>query len=234
MNLRWTLRRTSPAALVVLLAGGLFLVATSQAPPTKDASYDVPVMFASPAAAVELPAPPRTTTTTVPATTTTTAAPIVYPTVPPDGRQNLGGDVHPMEDHAAFGMIVIPKINLVHPIFEGIDETAIHWGPGHWPGSALPGQRGNTVFAGPRVTHTRPFLDIDLLAPGDQIIFHLASGTYTYEVTDHIIVLPEDTWIANQTPDPTVTIFGCHPKHSAKQRYVVRGRLVSAGPYSPV
>jgi sortase A len=134
----------------------------------------------------------------------------------------------------AFGMIVIPKINLVHPIFEGIDETAIHWGPGHWPGSALPGNPGNTVFAGHRVTHTRPFLDIDLLVPGDQIIFHLASGTFTYAVTDHLIVNPQDTWIANPTADATVTLFGCHPKHSASHRYVVRGKLISSGPYTPV
>jgi sortase A len=231
MNLRWTLRRTSPAAAVVLLVGGLFLVSTSQAPPTQDASFDIPAMaFPSPSTTASTVA----TTTTAAPTTTTTAAPIVYSATPPGGRQNVGGDVHPMVDHPAFGMIVIPRINLVHPIFEGIDETAIHWGPGHWPGSALPGQRGNTVFAGHRVTHTRPFLDIDLLVPGDQIIFHLATGTYTYEVTDHIIVFPRDTWIANQTPDPMVTIFGCHPKHSATQRYVVRGRLIASGPYSPV
>src|SRR5438270_9391295 len=231
MNLRWTLRRTSPVAAVVLLAGGLFLASTSQAPSTQDASFDVPTMFLPPRAPATLPAP---TTMATMATTTTAPVPIVYDAVPPGGRQNLGGDVHPIVPHAAFGMIVIPKISLVHPIFEGIDETAIHWGPGHWPGSALPGQPGNSVFAGHRVTHTRPFLDIDLLVPGDPIIFHLATGTYTYEVTDHIIVFPQDTWIANQTPDATVTIFGCHPKHSARQRYVVRGRLISSEPYSPV
>ena len=84
------------------------------------------------------------------------------------------------------------------------------------------------------MTHTRVFLDIDLLAPGDQIIFHMATGTFTYQVTEHLIVGPEATWIANQTPGSTVTIFACHPKRSARQRYVVRGTLVSAGPYSPV
>ena len=236
MNIRRALRRTSPAAVVTLLVGGLFLVSTSKAPRTQDAAFDVPTMFlpARPSPSLTTATLPSPTTTATAATTTTTAVPIVYDAVPPGGRQNLGGDVHPMVAHEAFGMIVIPRINLVHPIFEGIDETAIHWGPGHWPGSALPGQRGNAVFAGHRVTHTRPFLDIDLLVPGDQIIFHLATGTFTYEVTDHVIVLPQDTWIANPTPDATVTIFGCHPKHSAKQRYVVRGKLVASGPYSPV
>ncbi len=68
---------------------------------------------------------------------------------------------------------------------------------------------------------------------GDQIIFHMANGTHTYEVTEHIIVGPEDVWIADPTPDPTVTIFACHPKYSARQRYVVRGKLISSGPYRP-
>jgi sortase A len=232
MNLRWTLRRTSPAAAIMLLVGGLFLVSASQAPRTQEASFDVPTMV-MPVTPTTLPAP--TTTATVATTTTAPApAPIVYDPIPPGGRQNLGGDKHPMEALAAFGMIVIPKINLVHPIFEGIEEPVIHWGPGHWPGSAIPGTPGNAVFAGHRVTHTRPFLDIDLLVPGDQIIFHLATGTYTYQITDHIIVGPQEVWIANPTPDATVTIFGCHPKHSAKQRYVVRGKLISSGPYSPV
>jgi sortase A len=230
MNLRWTLRRTSPAAAIMLLAGGLFVVSASQAPQTEEASFDVPTMLLPSTTTTEAP----TTTTTAPTTTTTAApAPIVYdPNAP--GRQNLGGDKHPTDAHPAFGMMVIPKINLVHPIFEGIEESAIHWGPGHWPGSAFPGKVGNTVFAGHRVTHTRPFLDIDLLAPGDQIVIHVATGTYVYEVTDHQIVGPSDVWIANATPTATVTIFGCHPKHSAKQRYVVRGKLISSGPYSPV
>ena len=218
--------------MIMLLVGGLFVVSTSQAPQTEEAAFDMPTM--SPPVAPTASTAPTTTSTEAPTTTTATAAPIVYDPIPPGGRQNVGGDKHPMTPHPAFGMIVIPKINLVHPVFEGIDESAIHWGPGHWPGSALPGMTGNTVFAGHRVTHTRPFLDIDRLAPGDQIIFHLATATHVYEVTDHIIVGPNDVWITNPTPTPTVTIFACHPKGSAAKRYVVRGKLISSGPYSPV
>jgi sortase A len=168
----------------------------------------------------------------VESTTTTTVAPLqplVFDPIPP-GRANLGGDHHDDVPIPAFGMIEIPKIGLVHPIFEGFEESQIHWGPGHWPGSAEPGAAGNAVFAGHRVTHTRPFLDIDLLAAGDQIIFRTNRGTATYEVTDHLIVPPDATWIAKPTPDATVTLFGCHPKHSARQRYVVRGKLVGWAP----
>ena len=217
----------------MLMVGGLLVVSTSQAPKTHEASFDMPTL-AVPAVPTTTTTAAAPTTTTTTATTTTTVAPIVYDPIPPGGRQNLGGDKHPMRPHPAFGMIVVPKINLVHPVFSGIEEPVIHWGPGHWPGSAVPGSPGNTVFAGHRVTHTRPFLDIDRLTPGDHIIFHLATGTHTYEVTDHIIVGPEDVWIVNSTAASTVTLFACHPKYSAKQRYVVRGKLISSEPYRPV
>ncbi len=220
--------------MIMLLVGGLFVVSTSQAPETQEAAFDMPTMLAPVIPSTTATMAPTTTVTEAPTTTAPAPAPIVYDAIPPGGRQNLGGDKHAMTAHGAFGMIVIPKINLVHPIFEGIEDSAIHWGPGHWPGSAIPGSVGNSVFAGHRVTHTRPFLDIDLLAPGDQIKFHMATGTYVYEVTEHIIVGPNDVWITNPTPTPTVTIFACHPKRSAAKRYVVRGKLISSGPYSPV
>lgn len=128
------------------------------------------------------------------------------------------------------GVIEIPRIGLVHPVYEGIQLRVIDRGPGHWPGTALPGERGNSVFAGHRVTHSHPFLDIDQLVPGDQVTFRTAAGTSVYEVTEHLIVFPKDTWITNPSSNATMTIFGCHPKRSARQRYVVRGLLVSFQP----
>jgi sortase A len=127
------------------------------------------------------------------------------------------------------GRIDIPKIGLSHPVYEGFTLREIDRGPSHYEPSAMPGHAGNTVFAGHRVTHSHPFLDIDSLAAGDQVIFTTAEGVFTYEVTDHLIVTPREVSILSPTPDATFTIFGCHPKHSARQRYVVRGRLV-AGP----
>jgi sortase A len=213
---------------ILLAAGGAAVIvrSTPSAAAGTEQAFDVPSMGVAPAS---------TTSTTLAPTTTTTAAPApVAPTALPASahKVNLGGDVHPIVPATQIGRIVIPKINLDHPIFEGIDETVIHWGPGHWPGSAMPGQVGNTVFAGHRVTHTRPFYDIDLLNPGDDIIVHTAAGTFTYQVTGHQIVTPKDTWIVNPTPTATITIFACHPKHSAAQRYVVHGNLVASGPPS--
>ena len=104
------------------------------------------------------------------------------------------------------GTILIPKIGFVHPIFEGVWLTVVDHGPGHWPGSAEPGQIGNSVFAGHRVTHTHPFLNLDQLAVGDQVVFDMPYGVFTYAVTSITIVLPTDIGITDPTRTPPISV----------------------------
>jgi sortase A len=166
-----------------------------------------------------------TTTTTLPPTTSTTGAPAprTAPEAPPANPRAAVPIVK-------IGEIQIPKIGLVHPIFEGVTLTVIDKGPGHWPGSAVPGQLGNAVFAGHRVTHSHPFRRINEIVAGDEIIFKMPNGTHTYKMTGFKIVTPKDVHIVNPTPDATVTLFACHPPGSARQRYVVNGVHVSSTP----
>jgi sortase A len=162
-----------------------------------------------------------TTTTLAPTTTTLPALP-----------QPAGAPLDPYENVPVtqIGTIEIPKIGLDHPIYEGVWLTVVDHGPGHWPGSAMPGKLGNATFAGHRVTHSRPFYDLDQLVVGDQVIFHMADGDFVYSVTESVIVEPDALWIVNQTAEHTMTLFACHPKHSAAQRIVVKGKLVSSAP----
>ena len=162
---------------------------------------------------------PPTTTTTRPPTTTTVALPS-----PDDAPGNPYANV-PVRQ---IGTIEIPRIALVHPIFEGVWLTVVDHGPGHWPGTAMPGAAGNAVFAGHRVTHTHPFLNVDQLRNGDQVIFHMPNGDFTYAVTQVLVVDPNAVWITNPTRSPTITLFACHPKHSAAHRIVIKGSLVRA------
>ncbi len=90
----------------------------------------------------------------------------------------------------------------------------------------MPGQRGNTVFPGHRTTHSHPFHNLDLLAPGDEVIFHMPEADYTYAVRETLIVVPTDMWVIDQTETPTFTLVACHPKGSARQRIVVKGDLI--------
>jgi sortase A len=129
------------------------------------------------------------------------------------------------------GEIEIPKIGLVHPVFEGVWLTVINHGPGHWPGSAEPGGYGNTVFAGHRVTHTHPFRRINELVAGDDIIVRTDKGVFTYKVTSSEVVMPKTgISIVDQHPGHVITLFACHPPGSAQYRYVVHGDLVSSQP----
>jgi len=172
-----------------------------------------------------------TTTAAAPVTTiappVTAAPPVIAAAPAPDRPVRVPSNPYVNEPLVQIGTIEIPKIGLTHPIFEGISLRTIDHGPSHWPGTAQPGEVGNAVFAGHRVTHTHPFRNIDQLAVGDQVVFTVNGVRFTYGVTGSEVVSPKELRIVNQTPTPTATIFGCHPPGSAKFRYVVHLSLQS-------
>ena len=106
-------------------------------------------------------------------------------------------------------------------MLEGIRLTTLDRGPGHWPGTAMPGRAGNVVVAGHRTSHTKPFRRLDALAPGDEVIFTMPDGRFVYRVVGTEIVTPDRIDITNQTSAKTATLFACHPPGSTKQRIVV-------------
>lgn len=126
------------------------------------------------------------------------------------------------------GTIEIPRIGLSTPLHRGMTLTIINLGPSRWPGTAEPGGLGNMVIAGHRSTWTRPFEDLDLLQPGDQMIVTTSTGRHVYAVTGTDIIDPLDVHIALQSYGHTATLFACHPKGSAAQRIVVRLQLLDA------
>ena len=143
------------------------------------------------------------------------------PADPPAGPIAIPENPYAPEPVVRIGTISIPKLGLVHDLYEGVTLTVIDHGPSHWPGTAMPGQPGNAVVAGHRVTHDHPFLDIDQLKPGDTVSFDVAGVHSTYRVTGSQIVTPDAVWIADQTPTATATLYACHPKYSKRLRYVV-------------
>lgn len=120
------------------------------------------------------------------------------------------------------GTIEIPRMGLSTPMFEGVTLNNIDRGPSHWPGTAMPGQPGNVVVAGHRSTQGEPFRHIDDLVTGDEVIFDVGGTRTTYRVRGHMVVGPDDTWIARQTPARTATLYACHPPGTAEKRFVVR------------
>jgi sortase A len=168
------------------------------------------------------------------ATTTTTApaaepAPTTLPGAVLPDPEDSPADAYAATPAVVHGSLALPTLGVDQPLHEGVTLTAINRGPSHWPGTALPGQLGNVVVAGHRTTYTQPFHDLDLLAPGDALVFTMNDGTvWTYEHTRTEIVGPDAMHIVNQAPDHTATLFACHPKGSAAQRIVAHFELASA------
>lgn len=227
---RWGSRRLWNLPSVPILAALIMVVLMSGVVVAVDQAGSVEaVAGATPAAATELagadqpaedlPVPPPTATTTTAPAVAAAPAPRTKPVPPPTNERAKSAIVK-------IGEIRIPKIGLVHPVYEGVTLTVIDRGPGHWPGSAAPGQLGNAVFAGHRVTHSHPVRSGDKLAAGDESIFVMPDGTSTYKMTKQEIVKPADVWIVNPTPTATLTLFACHPPGSAAKRIVIRGDFV--------
>jgi len=127
---------------------------------------------------------------------------------------------------AELGIFRIARLDLEVVVFEGVDRQTLKNGPGHMPGTALPGQPGNAVISGHRTTYGRPFFDLDRLLPGDRIEVETAIGVSVYEVRSSEIVDPTDVWVTDDRPGGWLTLTTCHPKFSARQRLIIFAELI--------
>jgi len=140
------------------------------------------------------------------------------------------------------GIIEIPKIDLARVVVQGVSKADLKKGPGHYGGTALPGQPGNAAIAGHRTTYGAPFNRIDELEPGDEIVTTTPQGAFTYKVRaapdgsgrGWFVVKPSGVLVLAPTTTNQLTLTACHPKYSARQRIVVVADLVTpAAPVSP-
>ena len=89
-------------------------------------------------------------------------------------RMPLNGD--------AIGRIEIPAIGVKDYVVEGTDLENLRKGPGHYPETPLPGDRGTVAIAGHRTTYGAPFRSIDELDRGQEIAVDMPYGRYVYRV----------------------------------------------------
>jgi sortase A len=177
---------------------------------------------------------------TLPPTDTALPSGETLPELPVPSSPPLDNELEPQQ---YYGRIVIPKIDVDSPLLEGIRLSTLDYGPGHWPGTAMPGELGNTVFAGHRTSHNADFRRLDELAAGDEIIFDLDNsdgiptatvapedpfgGVYVYHVTSVFRVPPSGMWVVSQHYRHEATLFACHPPGSVAERIIVQADLVS-------
>lgn len=136
--------------------------------------------------------------------------------------------------YEVLGQLQIPAVGLDAEVGNGVDPDTLVLGPGHWPGTPVPGQVGNAVISGHRTTHTAPFRDLDELSEGDEITVSTQSGVRTtYVVTEVFVVSVEEYTgeVLAQPEDPStreLTLFACHPEGSLTHRIVVHAQVPPA------
>lgn len=67
-------------------------------------------------------------------------------------------------------------------VVEGVGQPQLDVGPGHYPGTALPGQPGNVGIAGHRIGTGAPFNDLDKLNSCDAVILETETDFFVYRV----------------------------------------------------
>ncbi|GAA0595588.1 class E sortase [Actinomadura livida] len=135
----------------------------------------------------------------------------------------------------AYALIRVPKFgsSYRYAVVEGVGTADLRKGPGHYPGTAGPGQVGNMAIAGHRTTYGGPFERNGELARGDEILIDTAATTFVYRVTHRIVVRPGRTDVTAPVPGKPgrrpkkamLTLTTCHPKFSAAYRLVVFAEL---------
>ncbi len=159
----------------------------------------------------------------------------------PVSRPSAPGRPVPVAQELGEGLAVlyVPALEGYDPkvVVEGTSVEALKKGPGHIPGTALPGQLGNVVLSGHRTTYGAPFERFGELVAGDEVVLETRDDWFTYRVRQTTIVAPTAVEVTfpvpgDRTATPTerlLTLTTCHPKYSARQRLIVQAELTAAG-----
>jgi sortase A len=135
----------------------------------------------------------------------------------------------PVHPHLQLGETVaklsIPRLGADLYVVEGTDDGDLRLGPGHMPGTALPGEKGNCVIAGHRDTHFRVLRNI---RDGDEITLETPEGRFVYTVDGTQIVKPTNVSSLAPSKSGVLHLITCYPFYflgHAPQRFIVDAKL---------
>jgi sortase A len=128
------------------------------------------------------------------------------------------------------GKLEIPRLGASVLVVDGDDDESLSVAAGHIPGTALPGETGNSVIAGHRDTAFRVLHEVRI---GDRIRVEngrVYSRVYSYVVQSMRIVEPDDVAVLRSSGAAMLTMITCYPFRyigAAPKRYVVQARLIA-------
>jgi sortase A len=143
--------------------------------------------------------------------------------------EHVAFDASSIVEGTPIARLVIPRLGLDEIVMEGVDGDALNAGPGHLPGSAFPGERGNSVISAHRDRH---FSRLGAIQVGDTIVTEAGARADRWVVIAKRVV-EADAPALFRTPHATLTLTTCWPIRyfgTAPERLLVVARPVRSGP----
>lgn len=140
------------------------------------------------------------------------------PSGPPLGKICVGDTV---------ARLSIERIGVETPVREGVDEVTLAHGPGHVPGTALPGEETGRMHAVIATARDAPDPFVGKLVIGDRVEVRTPFGPRSFRVVRRTTV-PAGEFSIEPTALPTLTLVAPYPSDSigpAPLRLVVRAEL---------
>lgn len=113
---------------------------------------------------------------------------------------------------APVAILEIAGIELQQVVVEGVSSSETQAGPGHVPGTAAPGQPGNSAVVGRRGMFAGPFGQLDQLEPEELILVTTTQGQVVYRVrtveAKEIVAAADPDSGATTPPTTSVTVPG--------------------------
>ncbi|HXX91848.1 MAG TPA: class E sortase [Acidimicrobiales bacterium] len=132
---------------------------------------------------------------------------------------------HAPPEGSAIAVLTIPALHEKEAVVRGASAADLQSGPGLVPGSVVPGQSGNAVIAGRRVTYGAPFAGIGDLRAGDRIQVADGAGSFTFRVVRMAPLAPGQVLRTPGKAPGWLTLVTSNPSPFSSAHYVVMASL---------
>jgi sortase A len=155
--------------------------------------------------------------------------------------------VRGIELRGAMALVRIPRFgsSYVVPVQQGVSDSVLADGYGHFVSTSAPGAVGNFALAAHRVTHGQPLRQMPELRPGDRVVVETRDRVLTYRLDtdpDRLVVNFKDTWVLDPLPhnphggvqpaqhpgQRLITLTTCSEIFHTDNRMVAFGHLVAS------
>ena len=154
---------------------------------------------------------------------------VTVKSLPGESASGTSGTLGTPRAGAVVGKLIAPELGLSATVLEGSDDATLAKGAGHIEDTPFPGELGNVGIAGHRDTIFRALRRVKA---GEEFDMRTPEGLFRYRVTRTMIVKPEDVYVLDPTPRPTLTLVTCWPFEfigHAPKRFIVQAEAIGDG-----